>query len=115
MSHIKNFKNYNKINETNLTIDTLKNAKDLDELKSLVRKLNINKGQLMKIAYNDNTSNIDSATPAHIWKKLEAHGGTFWFVMDYKPENSYGKLVHLGEKLLGGELTDWESLLTEEK
>lgn len=115
MSHIKKFNSFNKINENNKKLDLLKSATNLDELIESVKRARINKGELIKLAYNDNTRNVDSATPAHLWKKLEAHGGTFWFVMDYKPENSYGKLVHLGEKLLGGELTDWESLLTEEE
>jgi hypothetical protein len=94
-----------KLNE-NRTHDYIRSAKTLEELEEIIRELRISKGDLMKIAYNENTRNIDSALPAGIWNALEPYGGTYWFVMDYNDNSVGGKLVHLGEKILGIE-TDW--------
>ena len=85
--------------------DIFKDAKTIEDVEKIIDNNNINKGDLMKIAYGGNTRNIDAAIPRPYWEKLEEHGGTYWFVMDYQ-NNSHGKLVHLGEKILGIE-TNW--------
>jgi hypothetical protein len=95
--------------ESNYVSDQLKNAQTLDEIDQILEDNSVSKGELMKIAFDNNTSNVDSALPQEYWKKLEPYGGTYYFVMDYQT-NGLGKLVHLGEKILGIE-TDWEDKL----
>ena len=57
------------------------------------------KGDLMKLAYGSNYSNVDSALPMGA---LEAHGiepmQRYRYVMDYN-ENSFGEIVDLYEKI----------------
>ena len=84
----------------------LKSATSLEEIDSILKDTKISKGDLMKIAYDGNTRNVDSALPINIWDKLNEFGGNYYFVMDYQ-NNSHGKLVHLGEKILGME-SNWE-------
>ena len=94
-----------KLNE-NRTHDYVRSAKTLEELTDMVRELRLSKGDLMQIAYDGNTRNVDSALPAGIWDALEPYGGTYWFVMDYTDNTVGGELVHLGEKILGIQ-TNW--------
>jgi hypothetical protein len=95
--------------ESNYVSDQLKNAQTLDEIDQILEDNSVSKGELMKIAFDNNTRNVDSALPKEYWEKLEPYGGTYYFVMDYQT-NGHGKLVHLGEKILGIE-TDWEDKL----
>lgn len=108
MNKIKTFDNF--LNESNTIESKLKNANTLKEIQNIVDKHGISKGDLMKIAYDNNTRNVDSAIPSNIWKKLKTYGGTYWFVMDYKDNKTGGKLVHLGEKILGNS-SDWRNKL----
>lgn len=107
MKHINKFNEYNKVNENSYRGPNFEGAKTIEDIEEIAKTNKVTKGNLIKLAYNEDTSNIDSALPKRLWSKLEELGGTFWFVMDYK-DNIFGKLVHLGEKILGGELTNWE-------
>lgn len=102
---IKKFNDFNNLNEGYVNKELsaeIKAAKTVEEVKELVAQNNVSKGDLMKIAFNDNTNGVDSAIPMGYWDKME----TRWFVMDYQT-NSWGKLVHLAEKIVGEE-TNWE-------
>lgn len=101
-------KRYNEIGSVNEgygdeKIARFKAAKTLDEVSELIDIYGVNKGALMQIAYDGNTTGVDTAIPQEYWKKVD---DTFWFVMDYQSETGAGKLVHLGEKIIGMD-TDW--------
>lgn len=113
MKYLKKFESFqNPFEVVQSIVDDIKSSETIEELKEKVDKYNLNKGNLMNITYNGDTKNVDSATPKNVWSKLNEFEpeGTFWFVMDYK-DGSHGKLVHLGEKILGKELTDWNEKL----
>lgn len=105
--YIKKFEAFNesKVNEgyvdRELTAE-IKAATTVKEVEDLVAEHGIGKGDLMKIAYDGNTSGVDTAIPMDYWKKLN----TSMFVMDYQNQ-SFGKLVNLAEKIVGEE-TNWE-------
>ena len=65
---------------------------------------NCSKGKLMKLAFNGDTSGVDSAVPHHWVLKMKLTNtdfDTFWWVISYKKEHGgYGKPIHLGELIL---------------
>lgn len=111
MKYLKKFESYqNPYYVEEEIMEDIKSSTSMEELKDKVEKYNLNKGQLMYIAYDGNTRGVDSAIPSNVWSKLEEYGGTDWFVMDYQ-NKSHGKLVHLGEKILDKKLTNWNKKL----
>ena len=105
MKNIMTFENFS--NNINPDIaEDIKSSKSMEELENKIDDYSLNKGDLMRIAYDNDTRNVDSATPQGLWKELEKFGGTYWFVMDYKTNKVGGELVHLGEKILGEE-SNW--------
>jgi hypothetical protein len=109
MKTIMTFENFNNSVDPDIA-EELKSCTSMEELDKKIDQYNLNKGDLMKIAYDNDTRNVDSAIPQGLWAKLEEFGGTYWFVMDYKSNTVGGQLVHLGEKILGQE-TDWNEKL----
>lgn len=89
--------------------EKIKLAKNLDEINSIITDSHLSKGELMKIAYNGNTRNVDSALPIQIWNYLKPYGGTSMFVMDYQT-NHFGEIVHLGEKI-NGKQSNWSDII----
>jgi len=75
--------------------DLFKDSSTIEEVAEVVTNNRVSKGELMKVAYKGNTRNLDSAIPASLHDKLD----TYWYVMDYQT-NSFGELVHLGEKII---------------
>jgi hypothetical protein len=106
MEHLKRINEFYDYHDEN----RLKEAKDIEELMTIAEEMELNKGELMTIAFGNNYRNVDSGLPMSVWDKLEAHGGSQWFVMDYNEAGAFGKLVHLGEKILGIESNWWEKL-----
>jgi len=109
MKNIMTFENFNNSVDPDIA-EELKSCTSMEELDKKIDQYRLNKGELMKIAYDNDTRNVDSALPQGLWDKLEKFGGTYWFVMDYKSNTVGGQLVHLGEKILGKE-TDWNEKL----
>lgn len=89
-------------------------AKTIKDVGKIAKQNGLTKAQMTEQAYG-NAGKVDIAIPASYWKKinsdeLKPYGGTSWFVMDYS-DNQAGRLVHLAEKILGKELTNWEEKL----
>lgn len=100
LKRLKTFESYKYTDES--IAEDIKSSNNIEELKYKVEEYNLEKRELMDIAYNGDTKNVDSAIPSNIWEELEYWGGTYWFVMDYTA-NKFGELTHLGYKILGKE------------
>jgi hypothetical protein len=108
MKKFKAFVNENK----NSIADTLKSYSSIEELEEKIAKYSLNKGDLMNIAYDNDVRDVDVAIPSGLWDKMKEHGGKYWFVMDYTDNKVGGKIVHLGEKIIGKE-TNWEEVFND--
>lgn len=101
---IKKFEEYDYIDE-----NKLREAESRDELIKMAEEMKLTKEDLINIAYEE-TNNIDTAIPMSLYDDLNEFGGTTWFVMDYQEDDSFGKLVHLADKILGNDIDWWKKL-----
>jgi antirestriction protein ArdC len=111
-TYAKNPSKIHSVEETKIkyTVNKKITAITLKQIDQIFKSDNLTKGQLISIAYNDNTTNIDTAVPHEYWDAMKNYGGTFWFVMDY--QSGTAKIVHLGEKILGFE-SNWHEIFHE--
>jgi len=104
LKYIKKFEFYDYIDE-----NKLRNAESRDKLMKMAKEMGLNKKDLINIAYN-NINYVNSKIPVNLIDDLEKYGGDFWFVMDYKEDATFGKLIHLADKILGNDIDWWRKL-----
>ena len=83
---------------------------DSKRLENFIKKYNdtarksgmygFSKGDLMKMAYGDNYTNVDSALPMGLLREMRIdEADNYFYVMDYNNNSSFGELTNLFDKI----------------